>query len=62
MLPGGSWRWLLVVAMRIGAAGADPTREKLTRRVARVQRITSWMPRESENQASLASAEPRHVH
>ena len=41
MLPSGSCRSLLVVATRIGCAGAAPAREKLTRRVARVQRITA---------------------
>ena len=44
MLPGGSCRSLLVVATRIGCAGAAPVREKLTRRVARVQRITKLDP------------------
>jgi hypothetical protein len=61
MLPTGSSRSLLVVAIRIGAFGAAPVREKLTRRVARVQRITSCGPRESEKMASLASTELRHV-
>ncbi len=62
MLPGGSCRSLLVVAIRIRCAGAAPDRENVIRRVARVQRITSCTPRESENIASLASGALRQLH
>jgi hypothetical protein len=61
MLPVGSWRSLLVVATRIGAVGTAPVREKLTRRVARMQRMMSWGPRESEKMDSLASGVLRQV-